>query len=195
MQGIMFTALKRYVKTRLGDESWDQLRSAAGQNGRLFLPAETYPDEDLVALTEAAAELAGVSAQSFVEDYGRFAASELLRVYRGVLSPEWRTLDLIERGEPLSSAGFQATRIGPNRISLRYDHPSKLCSQVKGLVRGQAEHFGETVTIAEDLCMHKGHAFCALTITTQARPVAAPPLSLVATAWARGAAANKPRSS
>lgn len=177
MHGIIFTALKKYVKTRLGDGAWDHLRETAGLGGRLYLPVQPYPDEEILALVSAASSITGIPVHDLLEDYGQFIVPDLLAIYRGILRPEWRTLDLIDHVENtihrvvrLSNPGatppeLRCTRVGTDHIVIRYDSPRRLCSVGKGLVRGIAAHYGDAIVLDETFCMLRGDSYCNIAVT------------------------------
>jgi hypothetical protein len=172
MHGVILTELKKYVKARLGDEAWDTLREAAGLEGRIYLPVQAYPDDEAVALVAAASRLTGLRATEILEDYGRFIVPDLLQLYRGLLRPEWTSLDLIEHVEDtihravrLHNTGatppeLVCSRPAPDRIEILYQSPRRMCSVGKGIILGIAEAFGETVEVVEDVCMLDGHPHC-----------------------------------
>lgn len=185
MHGILFTALKKYVKARLGPEAWDALRAEAGLDGRIYLPVQPYPDEEIQRLVSTASRITGIPATELLEDYGTFIVPDLMTIYRGVLDPGWRTLDLIDHVENtihrvvrLSSPGatppeLSVVRIAAERLVIHYDSPRKLCSVGKGLVRGIAAFYGETVSVQETNCMLRGHSSCTILVTLQAAAVPA----------------------
>jgi len=182
MHGIIFTGLKKYVRTRLGDEAWNNLRAAAGLSGRVYLPVQPYPDEELQALLTTASHLTGISAQELLEDYGRFIAPDFLTVYRALLNPEWRTLDLLEHIEKTIHPAVRANNPGakppelrvdrpePDRLVIEYQSARQLCGLAKGLIRGIADHYGDRVTLAEPACMLRGEPSCHLVVTSASQP-------------------------
>jgi predicted hydrocarbon binding protein len=40
-----------------------------------------------------------------------------------------------------------------------------LCAVARGIVRGVAKHFGESVSITDRACMHRGDAECVIVVT------------------------------
>lgn len=182
MHGIIFTALKKYVKTRLGSEAWDALRTQAGLDGRVYLPVQPYPDEEILALVTTAADITGIPATELLEDYGRFIVPDLMAIYRGVLNPAWRTLDLIDHVENtihrvvrLSSPGamppeLSVVRLSPERLMIHYESARRMCSVGKGLVRGIADYYAESVTVHETSCMLRGQSCCTILVTVPPPP-------------------------
>jgi predicted hydrocarbon binding protein len=180
MHGILFTALKKYVRTKLGDEAWTNLRAAAGLAGRIYLPVQPYPDEEMDALITTVAQLSGISTDHLLQDFGRAIVPDLMTVYRPLLSREWRTLDLLEHLESSvhpavrgSNPGadppaLRVERQSPDCVLIHYDSPRRWCALGKGLIHGIAVHYGDRVTIAEESCMLRGNPSCQLLVTISA---------------------------
>ncbi len=178
MHGIIFTALKKYVRTKLGDEAWTNLRAAAGLAGRVYLPVQPYPDEEMDALVTTVAHLSGISTDQLLQDFGRFIVPDFMTVYRPLVSPGWRTLDLLEHIESRIHPAVRSSNHGanpptlrverqtPDRVLIQYESPRHWCALGKGLIHGLAAHYGDRVTIAEDSCMLQGQPFCQLVVTT-----------------------------
>ena len=47
-----------------------------------------------------------------------------------------------------------------SEVTLAYASPRKLCAVARGIGRGIATHFGETLSIRESSCMHRGAPAC-----------------------------------
>jgi hypothetical protein len=177
MHGIIFTALKKYVRTRLGAEAWNNLRAAAGLADRVYLPIQPYPDEEIDALVTTVAQLSGISQQQLLEDFGRSMVPDFVTVYRPLIAPDWRTLDLLEHlesrihaGVRLNNAGakppvLRVQRAAPERVVIQYESSRRWCALGKGLIQGIADHYGERVGIAEERCMLQGDPYCELVVT------------------------------
>lgn len=177
MHGIIFSALKKYVRTRLGDEAWTNLRTAAGLADRVYLPVQTYPDEEIDALIQTVASLSGITADQLLQDFGRSMIPDFLTVYRPLLQPEWRTLDVLEHIEAKIHPAVRTNNPGANppvleierpsatELTIRYRSPRKWCALGKGLIQGVADHYGERVTIAERTCQQRGQETCEIAVT------------------------------
>ncbi len=180
MHGIIFTALKKYVRTRLGDEAWNNLRAAAGLAGRVYLPVQPYPDEEIDALITTVAQLGGISRQQLLQDFGRSIVPDFVTVYRPLIAPDWRTLDLLQHLESRIHAGVRVNnpgakppvlrveRTSPERVVIEYESPRRWCALAKGLIQGVADHYGDGIQIAEERCLLKGDPFCELVVTLTA---------------------------
>jgi Haem-NO-binding len=168
MHGIIFTALKKYVRTRLGDEAWNNLRSAAGLGDRIYLPIQTYPDAEIDALIETVAHLSGISTAQLLQDFGRSLVPDFMMVYRALLQPEWRTLDLLEHLESRIHPAVRGNNPGATPPVLRVERPEagkvviwyeserRWCALGRGLIAGVGDFYGEPVEVVESSCMLQG---------------------------------------
>ena len=57
--------------------------------------------------------------------------------------------------QPLNQAG----------VLVSYTSERRLCRLLEGLVRGTAEHYGETLVVEEIQCMRRGDPGCVFTVT------------------------------
>ncbi len=177
MHGIIHAELKKYVVARLGAAAWNTLVEDAGLTGRIFQPNKAYDDADATALVSAASRSTGLEADAILQDFGEFLAPDLLMMYRTHIKPGWRTLDLLDATESTIHRVVRASdptakppeldvkRAGRDRVTIRYTSPRKMCGVAKGIVRGAAKHFGDTVEIHEPRCMHRGDSACEIEVT------------------------------
>jgi hypothetical protein len=145
----------------------------------------------LLALVSAASRNLNLPAGAVLEAFGEFIAPELISLYGKLIDPEWKTLDLIENTEKLVHTAvrvgnpgvrrpiLQCRRGTPDELQIVYSSDRRLCSVVRGIVKGVAGYYGETVHISEDACMLQGDPYCALQVTRLAvqeavAPAAAP---------------------
>lgn len=175
MHGTIFAELKRYVDAKLGATAWVELLRSAGLPNRMYLAIQAYPDEEVVQIVTAASKKTGNPPGAILEDFGEFIAPALLSMYRTLINPNWKTLDVIENTEKtihrvvrLQHADaappyLNASRTAPNEVTVVYTSPRRLCAVAKGIMRGLSVHFGEVMTIDEKRCMHKGAAECVMT--------------------------------
>ena len=101
-----------------------------------------------------------------------YIAPRLLEMSGSLVDPAWRTLDVLEHTEEAIHGVMQAQHSGarPPRllatrpeeglVVLEYSSARRLCSLAKGIARGMASHYGERITLAEPLCMHRGDPIC-----------------------------------
>ncbi|MBA3258296.1 MAG: heme NO-binding domain-containing protein [Gemmatimonadales bacterium] len=181
MHGIVHVELQKYVIARHGRPVWLDLLKQAGIGNKAYLVSQQYPDTDIVALVTAASAMTKTTVPAVLEDFGEFIVPDLLDMYRPLLKPEWRTLELLEHTEGtihsvvrLRNAGaappqLQCRRVGPSEVHLRYNSARKMCAVARGIVRGVARHFEESVTIVESACMHRGAPACKISVKRAAQ--------------------------
>ncbi|MEX2571491.1 MAG: heme NO-binding domain-containing protein [Gemmatimonadota bacterium] len=176
MHGIIFTELRKYVDEQLGATAWGGLLASAGLKGRMYLPIREYPDAEAIALVGAAADVTGLEVPAILEDFGRFIAPSLLGMYRTIVKPEWRTLDVIENTEDTihtvvrarnpgaKPAKLKAVRLSATELQLIYSSDRKLCPVARGIMKGVAACFDEEISVEETKCMHDGADHCEMTV-------------------------------
>jgi heme-NO-binding protein len=180
MHGLIFAELQKYVTASLGAAQWSKVLAAAKLNHRTFVPVNAYADDEAMRLFAAAAASSGKPTDVFLSDFGEFIAPDLLRMYAGLVAPEWRTLDVIEHTEETIHKVVRAQnpgaapprlrchRLRPNEVAITYASPRKLCAIAKGIVRGIAVERGDDVAIAETSCMLRGAPSCEIRVTLKA---------------------------
>lgn len=178
MHGVIFSELRKYVEDRLGASAWDKLLREAGFSGRIFLPVMTYPDADAVALVSTAVRITGRSADALLEDFGAFIAPDLLKMYGHLLDQSWKTLDVIEHTEETIHKVVRARNPGAeppelscarpskDEVVITYSSPRRMCAIAKGISRGLATHYGDSVRVSESTCMLKGDPQCLISVRT-----------------------------
>ncbi len=176
MHGLIFSELKTFVDATLGPTAWPALLDKAGTPGKIYMPIATYPDGDAVTLVTTASQVTGRPVAELLESFGEFIAPDLLRMYASLLDRRWTTLDVLEHTEETihqvvrsQSPGsrppeLRTTRESADQVIIEYDSPRRMCSVAKGIVRGLARHFGETVELQETRCMLRGAASCRLLV-------------------------------
>ena len=176
MTGAIFLELKKYVDSKFGGNTWTNLLASAGLAEKEYSILSEYPDGDAMALVSAAVKATGQSAADILEDFGAFIAPDLLDMFWGAIQPVWKTLDVIEHTEGtihsvvrLKNPGarppeLQVTRPKTDEVIIDYRSPRRLCALARGIARGLAGHFKETVVIAEAECMHRGDARCLISV-------------------------------
>lgn len=179
MHGTIFAELEKFVGARLGPDAWASLMREAGIERDRYDPLEIYPDAELVSLVTTASRITQIPADTLLEDYGFFIAPDLLNLYWALVQPEWRTLDLLEHTETaihevvrLSQKGatppyLRAERTTPSEVTIVYSSPRKLCAVAKGIIRGVASHYGESVSVTEPTCMLRGNESCILRVAAE----------------------------
>ncbi len=177
MHGIIFSELKNYYNQHFDPNSWQEFLKEIGIGFKHYLPIQDYPDQEMKIIIEKIAELQSKTTTNLLIDFGQFIVPSLLNMYKSLIKPEWRTLDLIERTENTihtvvrlenqgaSPPSLQCDRINDNEVEVIYNSERKLCSVAKGIIRGIAKHFDEKITITEDKCMIRGDSACRMKVS------------------------------
>lgn len=176
LHGTIFAELKKYVDAKFGGATWNQLLQSAGLGPKMYLPVQAYPDEDVAKIVGAASTATGIEPSAILQDFGQFIAPDLVAMYRSLMKPEWKTLEVIENAETTAHRVVRrdyiaaappylhAVRSGPEQVTVTYNSARRLCDVAKGIVGGLARHYKEKVSITETRCMHRGAAECVLVV-------------------------------
>lgn len=182
MHGIVFFELHRFADSALPEGSWDRITEAAGLKGSFYTPLESYPDEQLFRLVAAASRLSGLAHEPLLQTFGVFLAPELMKMYRHLMKPSWRALDVIEHTEAVIHAVvrvknpgatppiLRAARTAPDELVLHYSSKRRMCSIAKGIAEGIGRHFSEPLSIADEACMLRGDPECILRLRVASAP-------------------------
>lgn len=160
MHGAIFIQLKEFVVQNHGLPAWDKMLEMAGQpKMALYLPTQSYPDADALALVGAACELTGQPADVVLESFGVFIAPALLQMYRHLLKPEWKTLDLLmnventihkvvrRRNEGAEPPELHFTRVNDKTLGFLYDSKRQMSALAIGIIKGVADEYKENIKI------------------------------------------------
>lgn len=174
MHGIIHAEMKKFVVGAHGAGVWDNLIKEAGIKNASYLTTATYPDKEAAALVTTAAKLLNVSPAVVMEGFGEFIVPHLIQIYKGLIRPEWKTLDLLENVESVIHTAVRfrdpgmappklaATRTNAREVVMTYSSSRAMCSVAKGIAKGVAKHYGERLDIKETSCMLKGASSCTL---------------------------------
>ncbi len=179
MHGIIFLELEKYVVTKFGDDTWSKLLQETGLKGKVYWIGQIYPDEEVVALVSIAAKITRSSVAAILEDFGEFIAPNLVKIYMAFIVPTWKTVDLLENAEETihkvvrmklpgaDPAILKTSRPNQDEVIIIYDSPRKMCGVAKGIARGVAKYYGESITINEPKCMLLGSPSCEIRVRLQ----------------------------
>ncbi|MFN9999695.1 MAG: heme NO-binding domain-containing protein, partial [bacterium] len=159
VHGLIFFDLRKFADLlSTGTSSPPGLRSTIVRSTTAYLPSAVYPDAEAVSLLQSIADSIGRPLPDTLGRFGEFLAPHLVKVAGTSINPAWRTLDLIEHTESLIHSMIRAAnpgaeppvletvRIGPDELQLVYNSPRRLCPLAKGLMRGMALHYGESIS-------------------------------------------------
>jgi hypothetical protein len=178
MHGLVFAEFEKFVSKSHGPDAWRRVLAHAGTAPQMYVAIGTYPDSELIKLVEAACAVTKKPSAQLLEAFGESITPTLLSMYRAVIVPTWRTLDLVEQTEHVihtvvrSRGGtppvLSAKRVDATHLVVNYGSQRKLCALARGIVRGIARHYHESVSISEPSCMLAGAKSCRLEITLNA---------------------------
>jgi Haem-NO-binding len=170
MKGVVFNLLERVVSEKYGEEAWDTLLEATGQEGA-YTAVGSYPDEEFLSLVGAASTELEIPADDLVRWFGKSSLPLLRERYptffghdstrsfiltlNDVIHPEVRKLF---PGADVPDFDFESP--GDGKLVLGYRSARKLCSFAEGLIEGAAEFFGEEVRMEQPQCMKRGDEKC-----------------------------------
>ncbi|MFC7204512.1 heme NO-binding domain-containing protein [Haloferax namakaokahaiae] len=172
MHGIILNKLKDFVVETYDRETWTTLQREAGLPGRLYVPVEEYPDEDVFALLETASELTEIPVPELLEAFGEYLVPPLLETYGVHIERDWTGLELIANIKAFHLALREkhiATYTPPKvqtgwrdseTVSVVYRSERQICHLARGLIVGVSDHFDEPYEITEPTCMHDGDGQC-----------------------------------
>jgi hypothetical protein len=182
MHGIIFAEFEKFVTQAQGAEQWQRVLAHADMTARVFMAVGTYPDADLMKLVQGASVVTQLPRGQLLEGFGEFITPTLFSMYRTVIARDWRTLDLVANTERVihtvvrSRGGtppvLSVHRPDATHLVVSYGSQRKLCALARGIIRGIAKHYRETVSITETACMLAGAKTCQLELSlVAANPV------------------------
>ena len=173
MHGIIHSELKDYIERRYGNDIWKAILKEVGLGNKIYIHIGIYPDEEAIKIVTAASHVTGTPGEKLLEDFGEFIAPKLLDMHKSLIKPEWKTLDLLLNTEETihrvvrlknpdaDPPKLQFEWIGSKRLKFYYNSPRRMSAVAKGIIKGVARHYQETVTIQEQ---KKNDIGCEMTI-------------------------------
>lgn len=178
MKGIVFNLLTAVVTTHQGEDAWDDVLDRAGVDGA-FTTHGTYPDAAFEALLQHLDTDLDPSFEVRMRWFGQSAMPMLRASYPAFFEPHEHTADFLRTlndlihptvrrlypGADVPVFDVDESEHGVDRIVMGYRSHRRLCALAEGFVLGAAQEFGETCTLQQDLCMHRGDEVCVIVAT------------------------------
>lgn len=175
VKGAIFKVYSSYINDIYGNEKWEQIKQESEICQTLFLPIDDYPDEDLVALVAATAKNTGKTIDDILFEFGRYVIPQFYKIYSSYFKPGHTTkqfllqMDKVHLESTSIISGAVPPRFiyedpSPDELIMIYNSKRKLCTFLRGLITGVAEHYKEKVEIEELECMKSGFTQCKLRI-------------------------------
>jgi hypothetical protein len=176
VKGIVFNLLEELVRERYGEDAWDDILDDTRVPGA-YTSLGSYPDEDMLTLVGATSRRCGLEADEVVRMLGRSAIPKMAEAYpvffvdhpnvrsfmltlNDIIHPEVRK---IYPGADVPD--FEYFLPANGHLQMTYNSHRKLCSFAEGMMHGSADYFGETISITQLECMHRGDEQCLFDIT------------------------------
>jgi hypothetical protein len=152
MHGIVHRSLKQYVIERSDDDGWNIVTDVAGVEDDMFLPIAEYPDEDVVAVLDAVADLTDHPRSAVGIDFGRYFVPQMLETFEPLVDDDWSALDVVaaldvlyprvvsKDGDP-ASVTVTTRRPDPDTVVVEYAADRDLSAMLEGIVRGIASEY------------------------------------------------------
>ena len=140
MLGLIFFSLQKFAQKQFGPTVWTRLFTEAGLPAKLYLPTTDYPDAEAIALVRAASRVSGQPVEELLEAFGTAIVPDLVSLYRSVIQPDWRTLDLIANAEEVIHTAvrqrnpaatppvLQCLRLGDHDMQVVYASERRMCA-------------------------------------------------------------------
>ena len=175
MKGVILNLLEEAVTAEHGEAAWPDLIDLAGVAG-VYTSLGSYPDEEVIALVNAASTALQTPPAEILRWFGRRAIPLLANRY-GVFFENHKSahsfvLSVNEIIHPevsklYSGAGcphFHFSDHDDGRLIIGYHSPRQMCHLLHGFVEGSAEYFGETVELEHLRCMQDGDPRCEVAV-------------------------------
>lgn len=175
MKGVVFNYLAEMVEEGFGLEAWDSILQSTGLTGN-YIASETYPDEELMTLVDAAHDKTGIDKKELVRSFGRFILPnfreqspqffEAHTDLRSFLLSVDRMIHIEVRKLHPDAAlpEFDYDEESSSELTMYYTSPRKLCFLAEGLIDASAEHYKTKYELDHKECMHDGAERCTLHI-------------------------------
>lgn len=178
MHGLILTEFKEYVDDADHTPPWDAVARRADVAGREYNTDTNYPDEEVLRVVQATADLMETTPREVLIEYGVSVTYTLLDIYAPLIEDGWGSLEFMleteERFHPTVRDRSRAKppllnfeRQGPHEVTLTYKSPRKLCALAIGVARALEQAYEEELQIEEEACLHDGDDHCLLRFTRQ----------------------------
>ncbi|ESP93474.1 MULTISPECIES: heme NO-binding domain-containing protein [Pseudoalteromonas] len=176
MKGVIFRCLEELVIETKGMDLWEQLLEQHCPTDRVYISAQSYPDEELVALATSVSKALNLNMPETLKAFGTYLFSFLAKKHTSIVKEFHSFEQLILSIDKVIHSEVQklydepnlpmidATVVDSETIKLIYNSPRQLCFCAEGLIYGCAQHFNESVDIQQTTCSHHGDSMCTFII-------------------------------
>lgn len=163
MYGLVNQAIADMVRSKFGDETWQQIRKKAAVEDMTFLSMEGYPDDVTHRLVKAGSEILGLSPAQIMQTFGEFwvqftateGYGELMDMAGDNLPDFLQNLDNLHARvgvsfPQLKPPSFDCQEVDDHALTLEYRSEREgLAPMVVGLVKGLGTRFDTVVEVEQ----------------------------------------------
>ncbi len=174
MYGLVNAALQELVCTQFGEETWAEVKRAAGVDIERFTRTEQYSDDITFKLVEAASKKISMTLDEMWESLGKFLWLYLGREgYGHLMDPQKQSVrdfllnlhtiyDRVKQDfTKLSAPSFRVEDVDNRTLRLHYlSNRRGLCPMVLGILRELGRHFEAEVLVDHPVCSRDGADHC-----------------------------------
>lgn len=173
MHSIIHKEFKSYIVAVHGEKIYQAMLDAAGIAND-FVDGVYYEDADLKALLRAGEAITGKSPRMLLYEYGVNVSPKLFDGFKGMMKPEWNTLDFLENSERVFHGYVREemgglppvliTRRDDVTLTLDYRSPRRMAGLAHGFIDGMAACFGDKLSVSSTPLGEDGDAACSFTV-------------------------------
>jgi len=159
MKGVIFNAVERAVVATMGTDAWDDLLDLADSDG-VYTALGTYPDDELIALVMAAAEMTGHDPEDVLRLIGRHSIEHLVDQMSEHVDRDGHVFDFL--GSVHSLIHMEVKKLDPDArppailpnqlaedlLELSYRSERGLSPLAEGLIVGSGDLFAQPVEVS-----------------------------------------------
>ncbi|KAA1151531.1 MULTISPECIES: heme NO-binding domain-containing protein [Pseudoalteromonas] len=176
MKGVIFRGLEALVIEKCGMAAWDDLLEKNAPSDRIYISAESYPDEEIVGLAQDVADALSMSMPDVLKAFGEYLFGHLRGRHPTIVENFNGFADLIMGIDKVihvevaklyqepNLPEIKAELIEDGFILMHYYSKRQLCMCAEGLIFGAASHYGIEVALNHVECMHNGFDKCVIEV-------------------------------
>lgn len=176
MHGIIFHEFRHFTNQQLGFQGWNKILKEADLEGKLYLPMQMYPDDELESLLQSASNHMTLKRDALLERFGQHIIPQFMRIFGQIVKQEWHLMDVLEHTEDVIHRTIRqydrnatpppliCERAGATCVHIYYASPRNMLAFGRGLVLGLSEYYKEPVRISETTAKKNGKVIKKLSV-------------------------------
>lgn len=174
MKGVVFDVLRDMIEEQFGLKGWNKLLAEAGSDG-MYLSSESYDDDEMMKLLNAASEMTKKDLPQLLHDFGEYMIGEFYTRFPVFFDSCAGVIDFLKSVDEIvhvevrkfypdaNLPKFDYDESGDTLVMI-YESPRKLCYLAEGLIAGSATHYKQNIEKEQTRCMHRGDDSCHIVI-------------------------------